>query len=384
MGIRAWLTGRDLVEERSGPPWHPAGEWPTLDVALSNTSSLTAGGSADSLALGVPTAYRAIDITTTQLSQFPMVAHRDDEPTDYQPRVLRRPDPRGNYRTFIELTVRDMLFRGGATWRVAARDDDGRALVIHHVDSSLVTVEWNRRKNRTQAILDNDRTVYVAGQPAADMVYTPMITIPGRADGIGPIEAARSIVLGQITADELVRSNFTDGVYPSGAIETDRQLSQAAAADLRNQFEARNQGRRRPVVMSGGAKFTPFSMSLRDQQWIEARSWGATEVCRLFGVPTAMMNLPTQGGGSLQYNNAVSIRRDWAIQGLSPIASRLEVAFSEACLPTTQHAVMDMSDWLEEVAKGVTPNQPNPANATATNIEAQARLEPSQGNSEVA
>ena len=384
MGLRAWLAGQDL-EERSGPPWHPAGQWPRLDVETSDP--LLGAVSFDQLALQVPTAYRCIDLITSQLAQFPMVAHRDGEPLEEQPRVLRRPDPRGHYRVFVMRTVRDLLFRGAACWRVAARDDQGRALVLEHVDASLVTVQWNPRRGHSDAVLNQDRVVYIAGTPApaqSDLVYIPMIELPGQARGYGPVEAAHALTTGQVTADNLVRSNFTDGVYPSGSIEVERTLSPSAAEALRSQFVDRNRGKREPVVMSGGATFQPFSQTLRDQQWIEARSWGASEIARLYGVPHAMLSLPTQGGGSLNYSNAVSVRRDWAIQGLSPIAARLEVAF-QVCLPSTQEAVMDFTDWLEEVAPNVTPNQPDPAPAadTANVAQAQARLEPDTGNQRV-
>lgn len=358
MGIRSWITadGAPGTEEVRG--WF----WPDSNAAQARILEgwPRQAASATSLAMQVPTAVRCIEILTTQIMQFPAEAWRGDVRLDDQPRLLRRPDPFSSYRRFVYGTVMDMLVCGGAAWLTTSRDDMSRPLTLRRIPASSLEVRWDPSMSPAMAELNMARQFLYDGiqLDPGDVTYVPMITVSGEAAGVGPVQAGVDITAGQVSADQLVRSNFTDGAFPSGTVTVATNLSQAAADDLQRKFMDRAGGSRAPVVMSGGAEFRPHAVTARDSQWIEARQWGAADIARLFGVPAAMLHIPVQGGSQVTYNNAVSVRTDLLHLGLSPINARLEDAFG-SLLPTTQDCHLDTTRYLPPL-EAITPASADP------------------------
>lgn len=365
MSLRGWLQGTEL---RTGErPWwtsdnavalsRPLEDWPA--TALSPAR----------LALQVPTAVRCIEILTTQIAQFPAQAWRDDVMLEDQPRVLRRPDPFGSYFRFVHATVTDMLFEGTAAWFVTARDDNGRPLTLSVMPACELSIKWQPDMPVALARLNGAREIKYGGAVVdpADVILIPMIGVPGEARGVGPVQAGQPTASGQVAADDLVRSNFFDGVFPTGTLEVPTNLSKKQAEDMQSSFMRQAAGSRAPRVLSGGVEFKPHAVTARDAQWIEARQWGAGEIARLFGVPAGMLNLSSLTGGSVTYNNAVSLRTDLLQNGMSPIIARLEDAFARA-LPLTQECHLDTTRYLPPL-EAVTPQAADP-NAPPTDTPA--------------
>jgi phage portal protein BeeE len=185
-------------------------------------------------------------------------------------------------------------------------------------------------------------------------------------------------------ADGLVRSNFDEASYPSGVLETPGNLSEDRARDLSDKFVERMRGSRRPAVLSGGVTYQALTHNARDQQWIEARQWGAAEIARLFGLPPAALHIPVVGGSQVTYNNAVSVRTDILHLGLTPIISRLESAWS-SLLPSTQQAHIDTTNYLPPL-EAITPSaaDPNaPPTDTANTPTPDQEADPDAGNTAV-
>ena len=74
---------------------------------------------------------------------------------------------------------------------------------------------------------------------------------------------------------------------PGGILKFATTLKKEAKDGLREQWEAMQGGfnRGRIAVVDGGGDFTPVSVSNKDAQFIEARSFTVPQVARLFGLP---------------------------------------------------------------------------------------------------
>lgn len=380
MGIRSWLQADEI---RSRRPWWTAANT-VAQSRLLETWPTNVGG-ASRLAMQVPTAVRCVELLSTQIAQFPAEAWRDDVRLETQPRVLRRPDPFSTYFRFTVDTVTDMLFEGTAAWLITARDEQtGRAIALQHLPACELEIRWEPSLPQAQARLENRRQIKYGGQlvDPEQVILVPMILPPGEARGVGPVQAGQAICQGQVAADDLVRSNFNDGAFPSGSINVPTNLSQEQADRVKSSFMESAAGSRAPVVLSGGAEFKPHAVTARDAQWIEARQWGASEIARLFGVPPAMLNIPIQGGSQVTYNNAVSVRTDLLHTGLGPINARLENAWSQV-VPLTQQVHLDTTRYLPPL-EAITPSSADPNSPpTDTPATPTAGQEPTEGNTAV-
>lgn len=340
-----WLTGADLevrAEARS--------------VAV--TDSLSLGGPFGYHdAIENPTTYRCVDLLSTDVASLPVRefnrSTQEITAAEDTPRVLRRPDPSIPARRFLVDTIVDMLADGFGLWEKTAVDDFGRAIALRRIPANLVAVSWDQALGQTRAQLTGARTYTLNGGTRIDpttVVHIPMLMFPGEPTGVGPVQAAWKILAGAAAADSMVRSTFTDGVFPSGVVEVPTGMSQAHAEQLGDRFENRNRGSRRPVVMTGGAAYKNLTTTMRDQQWTETRQLNAAELARFFGVPGGMLGIPVQGGsGSIQYSNDVSQRTSLLHLGMAPIMWRLEVGLSEAALPSTREAFFDARRFLSDL-----------------------------------
>lgn len=299
--------------------------------------------SSDRTALATPTFYRGCDWIATSIASFQLEAWRGPERLEPQPSVLRRPDPFSQAFDFWSQCVYSLLLRGNLYLLTESVNELGRPASVRILNPDTITAQLSAPTfdRRTISFKMNGVTI-----PKDLMTHVPMIVLPGRATGLGPIEAASSTFLGGKTATDAVNSNFTKGVYPSGVITHPTALSKERADELRDQFVEANAGinNRRPVVMSGGTTFTTQQMTSRDAQWIEARDLTIADVARLLGIPFAMLGIPV-AGSSLTYTNRAHVATDYLRNALQPILSRLASA-AESWLPTTQRARWDVSEFL--------------------------------------
>ena len=397
MGLWDWVTGRDL-EERANerPQWF--GPAPSSAAELSRIA--WEGNGSPNQALEIATIYRCIEILSTTIAQFPAIPYKETTGEELdRPAVFRRPDPRSTYRRFFIDSVVDMLTCGEATWHIAARGVDGNAIALRRVDASLCDWRWNPNVPYPQAIINADKVLHISGQMVpnqADYIQVPMILMPGQASGVGPIEAAGDTILATLVTDRFVRSTFTEGVMPSGVVEIEASMSPDAAARVKDEFIRRSAGSRAPVIMTGGAKYQAVQATAQQAQFTETRGYQTNELARMMGVPAAMLNIAVMGGsGTVTYQNSVSVRAALLQLGLSPIMMRLEDALTQACLPSTQVAHLDSSEYLNPLpeAPGPQPDDPqgdgddmepgDPGPAEQANEEAPLDNTPQRGNTRV-
>jgi HK97 family phage portal protein len=95
-----------------------------------------------------------------------------------------------------------------------------------------------------------------------------------------------------LSADVYARAFFDNGARPDYALQTDANMQPEQIANLRNQLDERHQGAARawrPIVLQGGLKVEPITMTAEDSQLIEQRRFQVEDIARVFGVPPFMI-----------------------------------------------------------------------------------------------
>lgn len=94
------------------------------------------------------------------------------------------------------------------------------------------------------------------------------------------------------STDTLASKFFTNGVLPSGVLETALPLDGEQRATLEHLLQekfagAMNAGR--PMLLDNGLKWNALSINPEDAQLLESRKFSGEEICRIFGVPPGMV-----------------------------------------------------------------------------------------------
>jgi HK97 family phage portal protein len=110
--------------------------------------------------------------------------------------------------------------------------------------------------------------------------------------GVSTLTACRKVFTGARSADSAASNMFERGALPSGVLSTEKALSaeQRGLAEklLQEKFVGSvNAGR--PMLLDNGVKWEQLALSPEDTQMLESRKFSGEEICRIFGVPPAMV-----------------------------------------------------------------------------------------------
>lgn len=113
-----------------------------------------------------------------------------------------------------------------------------------------------------------------------------------RLGGCSTLRACGNVFSGARAADRAAANMFRNGALPSGVLSTDKPLTadqrKLAEALLADKFAgAVNAGR--PMLLDNGVKWEQLTISPEDAQMLDSRKFSGEEICRIFGVPPAMV-----------------------------------------------------------------------------------------------
>jgi HK97 family phage portal protein len=92
-------------------------------------------------------------------------------------------------------------------------------------------------------------------------------------------------------AESAVTKIYRNGAKPSGVLSMDKFLTKEQRELVRNNFYTLSAGQEdRLMVLEGGMKFEPVSLSPQDIELLSSRQFQISEICRWYGVPSVMIN----------------------------------------------------------------------------------------------
>src|SRR5436190_4221987 len=163
--------------------------------------------------------------------------------------------------------------------------------------------------------------------PAEDMWHRRVHPVPGRLLGLSPIELQALTIGTGISALRFGAQWFQDGGHPSAILSTDQNLSQEQAATAKARFMAAVFGRREPVTLGNGWKYTSIQIAPNESQFLETNGFTSAECCRIFGPGYAEI-FGYETGGSLTYSNIEQRSLDLLTYAVDPWLVRIERALS--------------------------------------------------------
>jgi len=286
-------------------------------------------------ALGLSAVYRSCALISGTIAGLPLRTLRDVEGT--RTRINSFLDDPGaadglqpfNWR---ETVLLHLLLHGNA-YLQHRYNGAGAIAGLRPVHPLAVTPEWADvpgGKRFKATFIDGTRKDF----DARTMTQVMGMSLDGLA-GLSPISIARNGLGTAIAADRAAAKMFATGALHSGMVTPEEDVTEDEAKTIKASLNAKVSGWENAgeiAVVNRRLKFTPWTMSMEDAQFLESRAFQIEEIARWYGVPPHLLmqteKQTSWGTGVAEQNRGLSRFT------LSPYTARIEQALSGLLRPS--------------------------------------------------
>lgn len=298
----------------------------------------------ETTALSLSAVWRAVSLISGTIASLPMRTLRDTSDGSRQrvPSFLDEPaGPDGVTRyEWVELVLVHLLIHGNAFLLHLYNGGGGLVglLPIHplQVSVELAPVPGGKRFRVT---LDDGT---VRDLTSEDLTHIPAMGVDG-CRGLSPISVARNSLGTAVQGDRAAARAFANGFMVSGIVTPEEEVTEAEARQIKEGLREKVTGTENAgdiAVINRKLKFTQWSMSAEDAQFLESRQFQIEEIARWYGIPPfALMQTDKQTSWG---QGIEAQQRGLARQVLGPWATRIEQRLSRR-LPRGQFCEFDFS-----------------------------------------
>jgi HK97 family phage portal protein len=254
-------------------------------------------------ALALPAIGRAVELLTSLGAGFAALEYTAGVASEYQPRIIRRPDPFRSRQEWQAQVLWELVTEGEAFLRLGSwlEGYPGHAIVLPHDE---VQVSWDDRRFLPTYSWRGEELVH-----GRDIYHVAINRRAGQLHGSSVLRRSLHYLGILAAAEEFAASSFGSGGVPSTVLKVATKMTKAEAQALRTQWAES----RRDATLGGepavaGYGIDPIFPDVDPQrmQLTEARSQGATTVARMMGVPGPLL-LAETSGSSVNYSNVDAI-----------------------------------------------------------------------------
>lgn len=341
-----WPFGRRDVEERSS--------FSVSDPALAayfglGAQSLAGVAVNETSALGLSGVWRAVSLISGTIASVPLRAHRDksDGTRDQVASWLDNPGgPDGPTAFEWKETVLAHLVIHGNAYLAHIYNGAGALIGLTPIHPLAVCPEWEKASNgkltgrKVFRVSLNDNTTKTF--TADEMTQVMALSLDG-LKGLSPISVARMSLGTAIAGDRAAARMFANGAMISGMVTPEEDVTKEEAEAIKEGLKAKISGVDNAgdiAVINRKLKFTQWSTSNEDAQFLQSRQFSIEEIARWFGVPPFELmqtEKQTSWGTGIE-----SQQRGLARTVLSPWGQRVEQRLSRL-LPKNQFAEFDFA-----------------------------------------
>jgi HK97 family phage portal protein len=180
---------------------------------------------------------------------------------------------------------------------------------------------------------------------AVDLLHIPGLSTDGFR-GISPISAARNALGTGIAADRAAAGMFQNGFLLGGMVTTEEDVDEEEGRAIKDSLRAKMAGSAHAgdvAFVNRQLKFTPWTTSAEDAQFIESRRFQIAEVARIFGVPKVLL---AEDGASTWGSGVAELNRGLARYTLRGYTARIEQRVS-TLLAQPMHAEFEYKSLLQ-------------------------------------
>ncbi|MEO0793102.1 MAG: phage portal protein [Pseudomonadota bacterium] len=189
---------------------------------------------------------------------------------------------------------------------------DGELIYEHRVDGQM-------RKYRQEEVL------HLRGFGAANGIGLSVVRY-----GVQSLGAA-------LAADRSAARVFSNGLQPSGVLQTDKKLNTEQREQLQN-ILAKFSGSDRAgkaMVLESGLEWKTAQWNPEDAQLLATRQFQVEDICRWFGIPPVIIGHSAQGQ-TMWGSGVEMVMLSWLQTGINPILRRIEERLNRDVVPAAR------------------------------------------------
>ena len=261
------------------------------------------------------------------------------------------PNPHQSWPDFVEWWVSSTLLRGNGLSE-AKRNAEGKIEALTPIPWEHVSVQL-MPSGRLAFDVTDIHSIYGGTGKTRRIFEDDVIHLRDRSDdgllGRSRLQRAASVVSSGLAVQEHATAMFENQATPSGALEAEQSITPAQRDQLRDQLRDYYTGSanaRRVMVLEGGLKFNPISLSAEDAELLASRRFSTEELARLYQVPPPIIGDLSHG----TFTNSETAGRWFAQHTLTPWIRKIETELQRSLLSETARATheieIDLSGFL--------------------------------------
>ncbi len=284
-----------------------------------------------------PVARRAVQMLSDGLASLEITATEHGRASPQHPvlKVLAQPNAAQSGPAFLEALASYLLLHGNAYIELV-EDHDGAPAELYLLRPERVTVVasstgWPASyKYQVAGTVVNFAVDPLTGR--SDLLHLKTFNPLDDHYGLGGVDAAAIAIETHNAASQWTLGLLQNAARPSGALvfepgdgATNLTADQYTRlkGEMADHFQgADNAGR--PLLLEGGLKWQPLSMTPADMDFINSRHAAARDIALAFGVPPILLNIP----GDATYSNYQEASKALWRATLLPLSTRILASLS--------------------------------------------------------
>lgn len=245
-------------------------------------------------ALGLSAVYRAVALISGTIATLPMRTLRDTGDGMRQRMNSFLDNPGGQFGPtryeWTETVLLHLLLHGNAFLR-HVYGGAGQIMALEPIHPLCVSVDEDRSRPGGKVFKTYTESGEQVEYDASTMTHIPALC-PDGLRGLSPITVARNSLGTAIAGDRAAARHFSNGALIAGMVTPDEDVDPDEVKTIKSEIEAKVSGWENaggiPVV-NRKLKFTPWTMTMQDAQFLQSRQFQIEEIARWFGVPPHLL-----------------------------------------------------------------------------------------------
>jgi len=280
-------------------------------------------------------------VLSESISSLPLVLYKEDEKgnrakaKDHPLYKLLNSNPNKESTTmqWRETMITNLNLRGNHFTQII-RNRKNEIVSLWGLDTARMTA---KRLESTGEII----FIYNLGTKEIAFKFDDILNVAGLSldgiSGISPIAYNRESLGVSVALEAHAGSFFKNSASPSGIFSIEGELSDISFNRMKKDFDSSWTGMKnsnKPMVLEGGAKFYPITMTNVDSQFLEARKFQKQDISAIFRVPLHMINDLEKAN----YNSIEQLSLGFVIYSLTPSLIRVEQCMQRDLLTEKERA----------------------------------------------
>ncbi|MCQ0987538.1 phage portal protein [Jiella marina] len=248
-------------------------------------------------AVGLSATWACVQLIAGTIASLPLMVYRTDASglrsvaKDHPLYFVLHDSPNYDQTAvdFWEVMAASIELQGNAYAQMSPRSGGGiNALLplpadkmrVRRRSDGVLIYEWTEDSKRTE--LTGEQVLHIRGPFGTAL------------SGASTLSVCRSVFDGALSAEAAADAMFRNGVNPSGILSTPESVT--LTKEQREEMEAllirKFRGAVRaghPMLLDRGLTWKQLALNPEDAQMLDSRKFSGEEICRIFGVPPAMV-----------------------------------------------------------------------------------------------